>query len=239
MKRIYITILLLLTVIIAGSLQSCFLTCVQGSGNRVSENRKVDEFNKISISGNFKIVLKQDSSLSVKVTADDNLIKYIRTVSEGGQLRISTKRNACNSGEMVVNIGVRDLEELKTSGAIMVESDGKIKARNFRFKLSGYTKIEMNLDADNVRTSGSGASELHLHGQANSHDIDMSGSGKVYALDFVVGSCNIKTSGAGHNEVNVLHTLSIHSSGASYVKYRGNPSISNDKSGASTVEKAE
>ena len=88
----------------------------------------------------------------------------------------------------------------------------------------------------NVTTSGSGATEVNLKGQATSSNIDISGVGHVYALDFVVGSCNIETSGAGHCEVNVLNNLHISSSGASEVKYRGHPSITNDKTGASSVE---
>jgi len=96
----------------------------------------------------------------------------------------------------------------------------------------------MDLNAANVSTSGSGVTELNLKGQATSHDIDLSGSGHVYALDFVVGACDIQTSGVGHSEVNVLNKLSVHSSGASEVKYRGNPSsVTNDKSGASSIEK--
>ncbi len=131
---------------------------------------------------------------------------------------------------MTINIGVRNLEEVKASGGVEVESDGKITAHDLHFKLSGATKVTMDLTAANVTTRGSGETELNLKGQATSHDIDLSGSGTVNALDFVVGSCNIQTSGVGHSEVNVLNSLSVHSSGASEVKYRGNPSnVTNDK----------
>jgi predicted small secreted protein len=234
MKKIYLALIILAGIAIG--LTSCMFNCVRGSGNIVSENRKVSDFSRISISGGFKVILKQDSSMSVKVTGDDNLLKYVRTSSNGNSLHIYTRRNFCNSGEMTINIGVRNLEEIKASGAVEVESDGKIHTQDLRIKLSGATKVTMDLNAANVTTSGSGATELNLKGQATSHDIDLSGSGKVYALDFVVSSCEIQTSGVGHSEVNVLNTLRVHSSGASEVKYRGHPSISNDKSGASSIE---
>ncbi|HAL83013.1 MAG TPA: DUF2807 domain-containing protein, partial [Mucilaginibacter sp.] len=42
----------------------------------------------------------------------------------------------------------------------------------------------------------------------------------------------------GPSDVNVLNSLSVHSSGASEVRYRGNPAnVTNNKSGASSVEK--
>jgi hypothetical protein len=219
------------------SLSSCMLNCVHGSGNQKSEDRKIGNFSRINISGGFKVILKQDSSMSLKITADDNLLKYIKAEVSGDRLRIYSRRSFCNTGEITLNIGVRHLVEIRASGAVDVQSDGKITTQDIHFKLSGATKVTMDLNAARVTTDGSGATELNLKGQATSHDIDLSGSGKVYALDFVVSNCNISTSGVGHSEVNVLKSLSVHSNGASEVKYRGNPNVTNDKSGASSIEK--
>jgi hypothetical protein len=238
MKRLHLNILTLVAGMAILGLTSCILNCVRGSGNMKTETRKVSDFNRISISGEYKVVLKQDSSLSLTITADDNLLKYIKTTVSGDQLRIYNKRNFCNTGQLTVTVGVRNLEELSSSGVVEIESDGKINAKDMRFGLSGSSKITMDLNAANVVTSGSGSSEINLKGQATSHDIDLSGNGKVHAFDFVVGSCEIESSGVGYSEVDVLNSLSVHSSGASEVKYRGNPSnITNDKSGASSIEK--
>lgn len=237
MKRIHLIIGALVAGIVISSLSACMFNCVHGSGKQASETRKVGNFNKLTISGGFKVVLKQDSSMTLNITADDNLLKYIKTEITGSRLRIYTKKNICNSGEMIVNIGVRDLEEVKASGAVDVESDGKVKTGDLRFKLSGATKINMDLTAANVSASGSGATEVNLKGQASSLNVDLSGSGKIHALDFAVDNCVISSSGVGESEVNAAKTLVIHSSGASEVKYKGNPSITNDKSGASSVEK--
>ncbi|ASU33836.1 head GIN domain-containing protein [Mucilaginibacter xinganensis] len=239
MKKIHLIILALTAGITIAGIASCKLGCVHGSGNQKSEDRKVGSFKSISISGGFKVILKQDSSYAVKITADDNLLKYIRTEINGDMLKVFTKKNMCNTGEMTVNIGIRELEGLKASGAVEVESDGKINVHDLRFKLSGATKITMDLTANNVSTKGSGVTEVNLKGQASSHSIDLSGSGKIHAFDFVVNTCNIETSGVGHSEVNVLNSLNVRSSGASAVKYRGNPTIRNDKSGASSIEKAD
>jgi len=236
MKKVKLTILALVAGFAISGLSSCVFNCIHGSGHQVSEDRKVGEFSRISISGGYKVILKQDSSFSIKITGDDNLMKYIKTNLEGDKLRIYNKKNFCNSGQIVVNIGVKNLEQIKASGAVEVESDGKLVTKDLNIDLSGATKVTLDLNAANVTTSGSGATELNLKGQATSHNIDISGVGHVYALDFIVGSCDIESSGAGHCEVNVLNNLNVHSSGASEVKYKGHPSISNDKSGASSIE---
>lgn len=238
MKRLQFNIIALIAGIALTGTSSCMLNCIRGSGDTKTENRKVGDFSRISISGVYKVVLKQDSTLGIAISADDNLLKYIKTTVTGDKLRIYNKRNFCNAGELTVTIGVRNLEEVGASGVVEVRSDGKINAKDMHFELSGASKIDMDLTAAKVTTNGTGASELNLKGQATSHDIDLSGDSKVYALDFVVGSCDIQSTGVGHSEVDVLNSLSVHSSGASEVKYRGNPSnITNDKSGASSIEK--
>jgi hypothetical protein len=238
MRKLKLAIFILLAGVGLAGLSSCNFNCVRGSGHQVTETRKVDDFTRIEISGGFKVNLKQDSSLNIAITADDNLLKYIKTKVEDGKLIIKTKRNLCNTSEMTLNIGIHKLEELRSSGAIEVTGDGLITTKDLNFDLSGASKITLDLNAANVTTTGSGATELYLTGQASSHHINISGVGHIHAFDFVVGDYDIETSGAGDAEINVLHNLAVHSSGASEVKYKGNPSnVTNDKSGASSVEK--
>jgi hypothetical protein len=237
MKKIQFAILAFIGGLTLAALSACHFHCVHGSGNQVSENRKVGEFNRVSISGGYKVVLKQDSSYGIKITADDNLLKYIKTEIQGDKLKIYSKRNLCSNGPMLISIGIGNLQELKASGGIEIESDGQIKAKDIAFDFSGATKLHMDLIANNVTTSGSGSTQINLKGKADSYSIGSSGSGVVDAADFVVGNCEIETSGMGESTVNVLHTLNVHSSGSSSVKYRGTPTITNDKSGSSSIEK--
>jgi hypothetical protein len=239
MKKIYFALFLFVATLCTIGLQSCRFNCVHGSGNQISETRKFGEFDRISVSGGYKVVLKQDSSFGIKITADDNLLKYIKTEVANQKLKIYSKRNFCNNSQLVINIGVKSLKELKATGGIELISDGKIITKDIAFKLTGATKLSIELNAINVTTTGSGATEVNLKGNASSHIIDLSGSGKVNALDFAVNNCDIQTAGVGESRVNVTNILNIHSSGASSVKYKGNPQITNDKSGASSVEKVD
>ena len=224
--------------IILFTASSCKFGCVKGSGHIITESHKMGDFKQIDISGGFKVNLKQDSSLNVSITADDNLMKYIRTSDDDGRLHIYTKKSLCGSGELVINIGVKNLEKIKSSGAIDVTSDGKIVTKDLSFELNGASKINMELDAANVTTEGSGSAEIHLKGQATSHKVELAGSGKIYALDFVVGSYDIETTGASHCEINVLHDLNVNTTGASDIQYRGNPAnVNSHKTGASTLTK--
>ena len=220
------------------TLSSCDQSCIVGSGNQVTETRKVSDFTKIEVSGGYIIKLVQDSSLSLTVTADDNIQKYIKTDVSGDKLRISNENICTSSGEVIVIVGVRNLEEIKASGAVEVSSNGKINASDLNISLSGSTKITLAINAARITTHASGSSEINLTGQATEHDLDLSGSSNVNAFDLVTGVYNIKTSGSSDCDINVLQELNVHSSGSSAIKYRGNPtSVNNDKSGSSSIEK--
>lgn len=242
MKSSYLKITLLAVVAAVTVLNSSCrrFKCKKGSGNFKTETRKTGDFTKLEISGGYKVVLKQDSSQSVTVSADDNLLQYIQTNTSGGTLEIKTKRNICGSKEITLVVGVRNLDGLKAAGGIEIKSEGRLNTKDLELQLSGATKVEMDLSAANVRAKGSGATELDLRGQAASADVRLTGSGKINALDFVVGRYNLETTGASECNINVLNELNVHSTGASDVKYRGNPSsVNTDKTGAASVKKIE
>jgi len=237
MKLIFKTALALFTGM-AFIISSCKMSCTKGSGHVVSENRKVADFTKLDISGSYNVELVQDSSLNVSISVDDNLLKQISTEVSGDKLNIKTENNICPSGQIVVTIGVRNLDEIDQSGAINLTTKGKLVTKNLGMNLAGSGNLTMNLDAANLNTTASGTVELNLKGQATSHSMNLSGEGKIHAFDFVVGNYDLETSGAGDFEINVLHELTVNSSGATAVKYKGNPTtINNKKSGVSTITK--
>jgi hypothetical protein len=240
MKKFSLNIAVLIAMVSVSIFSSCRFRCVHGSGNITTENRKANEFNKLDISGEFRVHLKQDSSFTISITGDDNLLKYVSTSVEGNQLIIKSKKNFCTDDSIVVNVGIRYLKEIGASGAVTVSSNGKINTGDIKFNLSGATKVNLDLNAAGVVTEGSGMSELNLTGQAASHRVESSGVSKINAFDFVVGDYVINTSGVSHCRINVLKTLNIHSSGAADIEYKGSPStVNNDKSGASTVKKVD
>lgn len=240
MRKLYLNTILFIAAISLTVLSSCRFGCIKGSGNQVTENRKGGDFNRIEIDGGFKVVLKQDSSLNLSIHADDNLMKYIRSSVSGGRLKIYSKRKFCGSGEVVLTIGIKNLEEVKTSGGINLSTDGKLNTKDLHLDFSGAAKVDMDLNAANLTTEGSGSTEMELRGQATSHNVDLTGSGKIHALDFVVGKYDVHTTGASECEINVLNELEVNTTGAADIKYRGNPTkVNSSKTGAANIQKIE
>jgi len=238
MKKIKLYILLALAVCSVSVISSCGLVdCVKGSGNPATEKRKADDFTKIDIKGSYKINLKQDSTLSITLTGDDNLLKYVETNVSDGKLFIKSEKEMCPNNQMTLTIGVRSLKEITSSGALELYTQGVLNVQDLKLDLSGETKAIMDIDAANLTTRASGDADIMLKGQATTHLVNFSGSEKFNAFGFVVSDYDIESSGNTECEINVLHSLDLHTSGASDVKYKGAPvRLVNEKSGSASLE---
>lgn len=233
------TIILTGILFLSALLSSCnSFDCIRGSRNLITQNRKVEAFTKVETSGSIKVVLKQSTDYGLRITADDNIQKEIETYVRGNTLIIDMDGNFCDSGPITIYVNSRDYEGINASGAVEILSDGKLTVKNFELDLRGSVKVDLDINAANMKTSSSGASEIFLKGQSGSHELKLSGSSSVEALDFVVGRYRIENSGSSNSRINVLNELNINSSGSSDVEYRGSPSsIKNNESGASSLKK--
>jgi Putative auto-transporter adhesin, head GIN domain len=240
MKKLIVIPSFIMAFALLCTFSACRNNCIKGSGNENTENRKFGDFSRIEIQGAYTVNLKQDSSMGVSITGDDNLLKYIKTGVSDGKLHIYSKKNFCSKGAIVINIGIGKLESLSADGAVELKTGGKLNADNLKLSLSGANRITLDLNATNFSAEGSGANELFLSGQSAASKIKFTGSGKLHAFDFVVGDYDLGTTGASNCEINVLKTLKVSTMGASDIKYKGNPeNIQNEKSGASKLTKVE
>lgn len=211
------------------------MDCMDGSGNEVTKIRQVEPFTFVETSGSIKLVLKQGSQ-EVRIVADDNIMDEIETRVKGQSLIIEMDRDVCNNRPVTVYLSAQSYEGVSASGAVEIMSDGLLQVKDFEMELSGSSKVNLNLNASKVTTRSSGSSEIALKGQASNHEVDLSGSSSVKALNFVVGKYRIESSGASESKINVLSELHVKSSGSSDIEYRGNPAkVSNDESGASSI----
>ncbi len=220
-------------------LASCNKSCEKGSGKTAAEDRKVAAFTKIQVSGNYKLILKQGAA-SVKIMADDNLLKLIKTDVSGDELSVITDGNICNSGPMIVNITNPDFQSVKSSGVIDLSSDGKLTVKDFALELAGVSKVNLDINAGNVKTLSSGTAEIYLKGQATENTVTMNGTSALNAFDFIVANYRIETRGDTHCKINVLNELNVNIKEAGEVQYKGNPTkISNQHSGIATISKVQ
>jgi hypothetical protein len=170
-----------------------------GSGNLVSEERVVGEFEGIHVSGGIDLALTVDPSADVSVTVvyDDNLLERIETEVEGTTLVIRSRGSYSVSGPgRLVEVTTPALEELAASGGSDVDGSGTLDmlviaasggsdldlsdlvAGSVSVNASGGSDVTVNV-TEEVVGSASGGSNLTILGDPASQRIDVSGGADV------------------------------------------------------------
>jgi hypothetical protein len=225
-----------------------------GSGNLETEEHAFTDFTAVEIDSAFDFEIKQSSSYSINVTADDNVIDYVQVSKDGQTLKIGLK-TGLHIGSVTLKIGfgifprlesltlkasvtMPLLHELTASGASHGTVSDFSSTDDLDITVSGASRVTGNITAGDVEFGISGASTIQLEGSANDIDAGVSGASHLNLEDFIVNNADVNMSGASAGTVNLNARLDANLSGASRLWYIGEPIMGDiNTSGASTISK--
>ncbi|MDP2388580.1 MAG: DUF2807 domain-containing protein [Bacteroidota bacterium] len=187
---------------------------------QTSEQRNVGAFTKIDASGAAEIILTQGEP-SVKVTGAENEVKNLITEVSGTTLTINTKGNI--KEDIKVYVSMKTLEEINTSGAVYLKSDTTFNADKLELIASGASKIKLDVICKEIKSTVTGAATLVLTGATEVHIAHTSGASSLKAYKLSTINSNVTCSGASTAKISVNQRLNVNASGASSLKFTGNP----------------
>jgi hypothetical protein len=229
-KRIFLGLVIALT------LNSC-IDSIDGNGEVVKKKRTISSFNKINISGGYEILINQGADELLEIEADENLLELIETEVTNNTLFISSKQPIGRSESLKLYVTTVNLIDIDVSGAIELSNKGTFKSEKLNIEVSGAADINLDVNIESLTMSMSGASETNLTGEADNFEIELSGAGELEAEKLKTRNTSIDISGAGSATVYAKKTLDVSVSGAASVKYKGSPKVTQNISGAGSVEK--
>jgi hypothetical protein len=237
MKRI--TTITLIFVIGALLMSACGLGMIRGSGDVVEETRPVSGFTAIASSGSGDVIITQGSEESLKIEAEENLIRYIRTEVRGDTLNIYIDPAGALAIQptrpMKFYVSLKDLTGLNLSGSGTIKSD-KIETNDLDVNVSGSGRVNIeDLSAESVKIDISGSGQCALKGKASSQKVVISGSGRCANDKLVTRDTSINLSGSGAAFVNASDTLTMNVSGSGDVEYTGTAKITQNVTGSGRV----
>jgi hypothetical protein len=236
-KRTWIVLLAALVLAASGCLG---FKAVPGSGEVAKETREVSDFSAVELAtlGTLYIELGERSSL--RIEADDNLIRYLETEVRGNTLKIESRdRVSLLPREPIYYyLTVTDLEEVVLSGLGGIEISDALDVPKLSIRISGGGSIEVeDLAADRFDVEITGLGDLYVdEGQVGAQDVLISGGGNYRARGLESDTAEIRVTGLGSATVQVREELDVTISGGGSVRYIGSPSVSQNVSGLGRVE---
>lgn len=125
---------------------------------------------------------------------------------------------------------------LKTEGSaeLKVSTD----AGTLYAEASGSSEIKLEIrDNSDLQVKSSGAAEITIEGDGYESEFIAAGASDIKATEFICENVNVQCSGSARAHIFASETLTASASGASTVRFTGNPAnVSENTSGAGSVK---
>ena len=232
---------LFLSLFLVGS-SSCIINLpdtVYGSGDVITEERSVSNFNKLKVSSGIDVIIKYGNSESLEIKADDNLIEHIITEVEDGTLKIYTNKNLRKARSMTAYLEYKKLNSIRISSAGDVSCTNKMVTDKLKIYISSAGNLDLEVEAEEIICDISSSGDAQLSGTADLLEVDLSSAGDLHAFELIAKKCNVSCSSAGDARVYATEELDLRCSSAGNIYYKGEAKLvsSHSSSAGSIVRK--
>ncbi|PWJ57255.1 putative autotransporter adhesin-like protein [Dyadobacter jejuensis] len=226
---------------LAASMQACVYIDSDGispRGPQSTESWYVDDFDRVSVTDGIDVHLRYGAASYVEATGAQRDLDDLEIEVSNNKLVARFKDKwFSNRQRLDLYLTTNDLSAVEFSGAVDADINGFDNLSTLQLKLTSASECTFDGYAGSIQMDLSGASELKLKGTSEVLNGKLSGASELHAVDYPVKSVILDLSGASEAYVWALDDLDIKASGASKVRYKGSPSISQDVSGSSSVKR--
>jgi Putative auto-transporter adhesin, head GIN domain len=199
---------------------------IKGNGQRKKETREVSNYTSLTSMGSMDVRIDYGNSNSVIVEGDENLLPYIETSVENGELTIKSKKNVNlkSTSKIMVHVSMTKINSLQLSGSGNINGSGAFTSdgkTDIGLSGSGNLKLDFESFKDlDLSLSGSGNIDLKSS-ETNSINARVSGSGNIDCSSISSKDVEAKLSGSGNIKVYANNSIDAKITGSGNVYYKG------------------
>ncbi|RLD61208.1 MAG: hypothetical protein DRJ05_03115 [Bacteroidetes bacterium] len=227
MKTISIKLIILLTPILFFGLTSCLKDdgCVIGNGVKVTEERKEDDFNAVSVIGDYFQVSVHigDSATNMILEGESNILDQLhRQYSD--ELDIQTYEDVCIEPTLPIKVDVfaPQINKIALTGQSSITTD-TIVNDHFRVYMFGGGVAKAIIITDSLNLFAHSRGLIELEGVANRSYMTIYDDVTVKSYPLKQDTCFVSIFGPGKVYVHVENYLNVTIGGDGIVYYKGNP----------------
>ncbi len=207
-----------------------FFPPVMGSGRMAVMSYTLTDFTKVAASQACTVRIVPDTSYSVKVTCDDNLLSYLDVRKDGSTtLHVGLDQShSYMATTFRAEVHVPTLTGIELSGASQASVDsGFFSSLPVALTLSGASYAALQgISCAGISADVSGASSVSVIGSTAAETLVVSGASTADLTGCTATSGGAALSGASKAKMNVgAGSLSLSASGASVLYYTGSPQL--------------
>lgn len=179
----------------------------------------------VDISIGCELYIRQGKQEALRIEADEDIFHLLEIEVRDSMLYIDSDKGDHDIGDwdVAVYLSVKTLHFIDISGAVKLETVGRLKTSRLEIDVSGAADIDMQIDTEKLLADFSGAVNAEIEGKARYVVMDMSGASNVDADDLITDAFYLDFSGFGKAGIYTEKVLKVDMSGMGVIKYGGNP----------------
>lgn len=212
---------------------------LEGSGRAASEERTVSGFTALAVTIPAQVELVQGEAEGATVTADDNVVRAVRTVVRAGALHVDFPPGLVVHPRTPIRLVVRarTIDSISLAGAARIEA-ARLASDRLSVDLSGTAQAVLpELAAQRLSLHTSGHCHAMAAGSVEALELRMSGSGEVNAARLEAARASVRISGSAQVALWVHEALDASVAGSGSVHYFGDPAIERRVVGSGRLER--
>ncbi|MGB7096048.1 MAG: head GIN domain-containing protein [Anaerolineales bacterium] len=178
----------------------------RGSGNVVEETRPISGVTDVDLATIGNVIIEIGEKESLRIEAEDNLMKYFETDMRGETLKISTNPSTVNlrpTKPVYFFLTVKDLERVSISGSGDIQVPD-LESGQFNVDIGGSGDINMgDLLADRLEINIGGSGDVST-GRVivPSLRVKINGSGDITLMELKADDLSLNVNGSGNLRIN-------------------------------------
>lgn len=156
---------------------------IKGSKTVTVEQRKVGDFESLTVEDNLEVHLERGERTELKIEADENLHDIISLDLSDNLLRIYTTKQATNYKKLIVRVTyTNDLNMVTSKNETTVNAIQEILVNDLTLKAHDASKLFLNVNAKNFVLQSDDKSKTELNLKSENTTIELSKNASLKAL---------------------------------------------------------
>lgn len=187
--------------------------------------RDVEEFNMVSIQGNFKAKLRVGDAYSVSVINNEEDLDDQKIVTEvkNKVLKVRIKGDLYSEKEVEVIITCKSIDEIEARAGCKLEAIDELKGDDLVLKVDAGGKIKAKINVNKFGAEISAGGSIHVSGIAEQSKLQVSAGGTIGAISLKSKITEAKVTAGGEIICLAGEELKVNITSGGNVSYLGVP----------------
>lgn len=212
---------------------------IKGTGDIVDETRSLEPFNELELNGMINASFKQVKSKAldkVVVSAQENLLPYIKTTVDNGLLIINIERTIRTDKDVLVEIYGHPFRSLVVNGSGDVRSDERIMLQKLYLESNGSGDVSLDLEAKSIEVELNGSGDVSFSGSTDYLELVSNSSGDLNAIEMRSFEVEVLSNGSGDVSAYAKESFDVEINGSGDVYYIGKAELTKSLNGTGLLK---